>query len=123
MRESIFQREPRFHEQKRDEQHRDEPKPREGIREGIVVSTVMRLTTSDGKMFDDVEKAIQHEAFYQIIKRLVKELGWADDQETAAFATKLSQSFHSLLPLLSQLETDSEALRSHLAKLQRLPQE
>jgi hypothetical protein len=99
------------------------PDARPRSREGIVVSTVLRLTTTDGERFEDINKAMEHEAFYQIIKRLVKELGWADDQETAAFATKLSQSFHSLLPLLSQLETDSEALRSHLAKLQRLPQE
>ena len=86
------------------------PKPRDGI----VVSTVLRLTTSDGQRFEDVAKAMEHEAFYQILKRLVKELGWTDNEETAAFATQLSRNFAGLLPLLNQLEADAEALRAHL---------
>jgi hypothetical protein len=89
-------------------------KPRDGVREGIVVSTVMRLTTSDGERFEDVGKAMEHEAFYQILKRLVKELGWADDESTADFATRLARNLTGLLPLLNQLATDAQTLRAHL---------
>lgn len=89
-------------------------KPRNGVREGIVVSTVLRLTTSDGERFEDVGKAMEHEAFYQILKRLVKELGWADNEATADFATRLARNFTGLLPLLNQLEADAEGLRAHL---------
>jgi hypothetical protein len=92
-------------------------------RDGIVVSTVLRLTTSDGERFEDIAKAMEHEAFYQILRHLVKELGWADNEDTAAFATRLSQNFRALIPLLSQLETDAEALRTHLAKLQHVAPE
>lgn len=92
-------------------------------REGIVVSTVIRLTTTDGERFEDITKAMEHEAFYQILRRLVKELGWPDNDDTAGFATRLSQSFRGLLPLLNQLEADGEALRTHLEKLQRVPPE
>jgi len=92
-------------------------------REGIVVSTVLRLTTTDGERFEDVTKAMEHEAYYQILRRLVKELGWPDNEDTAGFATRLSQNFRGLLPLLNQLEADGEALRAHLAKLQRIPPE
>jgi hypothetical protein len=87
-------------------------------RDGIVVSTVLRLTTSDGERFEDVTKAMEHEAFYQILRHLVKELGWADNEDTATFATRLSQHFRTLMPVLARLETDGEALRTHLAKLQ-----
>jgi hypothetical protein len=83
-------------------------------RDGIVVSTVLRLTTSDGERFEDAAKAMEHEAFYQILKRLVKELGWADNEETAQFASRLARNFSDLLPLLARLETDAEALRAHL---------
>jgi hypothetical protein len=89
-------------------------------RDGIVVSTVLRLTTSDGQRFEDVAKAMEHEAFYRILKHLVKELGWPDNEDTAAFATRLSQNFRALIPLLGQLESDAEALRTHLAKLQHV---
>jgi hypothetical protein len=89
-------------------------RPRDGVREGIVVSTVLRLTTSDGERFEDVGKAMEHEAFYQIFRRLVKELGWADNEASADFATKLARSFTGLLPLLNQLEADADALRAHL---------
>jgi hypothetical protein len=92
-------------------------------REGIVVSTVLRLTTTDGERFEDVTKAMEHEAYYQILRRLVKELGWPDNEDTAGFATRLSQHFRGLLPLLNQLEADGEALRTHLARLQRVPPE
>lgn len=83
-------------------------------RDGIVVSTVLRLTTSDGERFEDVARAMEHEAFYQILRRLVKELDWADNEETATFAMRLARSYTSLLPVLSQLETDTAALREHL---------
>ena len=105
---------------------REAPPVQEGrprSREGIVVSTVLRLTTTDGERFEDVAKAMEHEAFYQILRRLVKELGWPDNDETAAFATRLSQSYRGLLPLLAQLEADDEALRAHLARLQHVPPE
>lgn len=92
-------------------------------RDGIVVSTVLRLTTSDGERFEDVAKAMEHEAFYQILRRLVKELNWADNEETASFATKLARHFRSILPLLNQLETDAEALRGHLARYRPAPHE
>lgn len=92
-------------------------------RDGIVVSTVLRLTTSDGQRFEDVAKAMEHEAFYQILRRLVKELNWADNEETAAFATKLAKSFRSLLPVLARLESDAEALRGHLARYRPAPHE
>jgi hypothetical protein len=91
------------------------PEARSKPREGIVVSTVLRLTTSDGQRFEDAGKAMEHEAFYQILKRLVKDLGWADNEETAEFAVKLARHFQGLLPLLKQLETDAEGLRTHLA--------
>ena len=92
-------------------------------RDGIVVSTVLRLTTSDGERFEDVGKAMEHEAYYQILRRLVKELGWPDDEGTAAFATQLSQHYRGLLPLLTQLEADGEALRAHLEKFRNVPTE
>jgi hypothetical protein len=85
-------------------------------RDGIVVSTVLRLTTSDGERFEEVAKAMEHEAFYQILKRLVKELGWSDDEATATFALKLARNFDGLLPLLTQLQADGEALRDHLKR-------
>lgn len=88
--------------------------PEAKSRDGIVVSTVLRLTTSDGERFEDARKAMEHEAFYQLLRRLVKELGWADNEETAAFAMKLARSFADLLPLMNRLETDAEALRAHL---------
>jgi len=92
-------------------------------RDGIVVSTVLRLTTSDGERFEDVAKAMEHEAFYQILRRLVKELNWADNEDTAGFATKLASNFRNLLPLLKQLETDAEALRGHLERYRPTPHE
>jgi hypothetical protein len=95
------------------------PKPRDGI----VVSTVLRLTTSDGQRFEDIPKAMEHEAFYQILKRLVKELNWADNEETAVFATTLAKHFRSLVPLLNRLESDAEALRGHLARYRPAPHE
>jgi hypothetical protein len=105
-------------------------KPREGDdnaagkpREGIVVSTVLRLTTSDGERFEDIGKAMEHEAFYQILKRLVKELGWSDDEETATFALKLARHYASLLPVLNQIEADDEALRAHLKTFQHAQQD
>ena len=85
-------------------------------RDGIVVSTVLRLTTSDGERFEEIAKAMEHEAFYQILKRLVKELGWSDDEATATFALKLARNFDGLLPLLTQLQADGEALRDHLKR-------
>jgi hypothetical protein len=88
-------------------------------REGIVVSTVMRLTTSDGHTFEETAKAIEHEAFYQILKRLVKELGWPDNEETGTFAVNLAKHYRALLPVLSQLDKDTETLRAHLAEYQR----
>jgi hypothetical protein len=88
-------------------------------REGIVVSTVMRLTTSDGRTFEDTAKAIEHEAFYQILKLLVKDLGWPDNEETGSFATSLARHYRALLPLLGQLERDADTLRAHLAEYQR----
>jgi hypothetical protein len=108
MRESIL-KEPRFREEP------SESKPREGI----VVSTVMRLTTTDGRTFDETEKAMEHEAFYQILKLLVKKAGWADSEESAAFAIKLARHYRTLLPLLNELEKDSDTLRTHLGELQR----
>jgi hypothetical protein len=92
-------------------------------RDGIVVSTVLRLTTSDGERFEDAAKAMEHEAFYQILRRLVKELGWGDNEETATFALRLSQHFRNLLPLLNQLESDSEALQTHLKTLRHAMQD
>jgi len=92
-------------------------------RDGIVVSTVLRLTTSDGERFEDVAKAMEHEAFYQILKRLVKELGWSDDEESAKFALKLARNFAGLLPLLNRLETDGESLRAHLERFRHASQE
>jgi hypothetical protein len=125
MRESILSREPRF----RDAPGESSPKPGElnptprepssKPREGIVVSTVLRLTTSDGRIFDEPEKAIEHEAFYQILKRLVKDLGWADSEESAAFAVKLARHYRALLPLLRELEEESERTRAHLGEFQR----
>lgn len=113
MRESILSKEPKF----RDEP--SEPAPGPKPREGIVVSTVVRLTTSDGRTFDEPEKAIEHEAFYQILKRLVKEFGWADSEESAAFAIKLARHYRALLPLLNDLEKESETMRAHLSEFQR----
>ena len=111
MRESTLSKEPKF---------RDGPsEPGARPREGIVVSTVMRLTTSDGRTFDEAERALEHEAFYQILKRLVKELGWADSEESAAFAIKLARQYRDLLPLLNDLERESEKMRSHLSEFQR----
>ena len=92
-------------------------------RDGIVVSTVLRLTTSDGEHFEDVAKAMEHEAFYRILRQLVKKLNWPDDEETAAFASKLAKSLRNLMPLLNQLETDAEALRGHLARYRPSPQD
>lgn len=111
MRESTLSREPKF----RDGPSEPDPKPREGI----VVSTVMRLTTSDGRTFEEVEKAIEHEAFYQILKRLVKDLGWGDNEESAAFALKLARHYRALLPVLRELEKDSDTMRAHLSEFQR----
>ena len=88
-------------------------------REGIVVSTVMRLTTSDGRTFEETAKAMEHEAFYQILKGLVKELGWPDNEETGSFAVSLAKHYRALLPLLNQLEKDADALRAHLSEFQR----
>lgn len=85
-------------------------------RDGIVVSTVLRLTTSDGERFEDIAKAMEHEAFYQILKRLVKDLGWSDDEATATFALQLARHFNGLMPLLTQLQADDEALRDHLKR-------
>ncbi|HEX6978699.1 MAG TPA: hypothetical protein VF342_05325 [Alphaproteobacteria bacterium] len=88
-------------------------------REGIVVSTVVRLTTSDGCAFDEPEKAMEHEAFYQILKRLIRELGWADNEETAAFAKRLARSYQDLLPLLNELDRENATLKAHLKEFQR----
>jgi hypothetical protein len=88
-------------------------------REGIVVSTVMRLTTSDGRTFEETDKAMEHEAFYQILKRLVKDLGWPDNEETGSFAVSLAKNYRALLPVLSQLEKDAETLRAHLSEFRR----
>jgi hypothetical protein len=87
-------------------------------REGIVVSTVLRLTTTDGERFEDISKAMEHEAFYQILKHLVKEQGWSDNEETATFAMRLARNYASLLPVLSQIEADAAALREHLKAYQ-----
>ena len=92
-------------------------------RDGIVVSTVLRLTTSDGEHFEDVAKAMEHEAFYRILRRLVKDLNWPDNEETAGFATKLAKSFRNLVPLLNHLEADAEALRGHLQRYRPSPQD
>lgn len=97
---------------------RTEPE-RAKTREGIVVSTVTRLTTSDGRTFEETEKAMEHEAFYQILKRLVKDLGWPDNEETGSFAVNLAKNYRALLPVLGQLEKDAETLRAHLAEYQR----
>lgn len=125
MRESFLSREPKF----RDAPGESGPKPGEPNptprepgskpREGIVVSTVVRLTTSDGRTFDEPEKAIEHEAFYQILKRLVKDAGWADNEESAAFAIKLARHYRALLPLLNDLEKEFETMRTHLSDFQR----
>ncbi len=116
MRESTLAKEPKFRDgQLRDASGEPPPKPREGI----VVSTVLRLTTSDGRTFDDAEKAIEHEAFYQILKKLVKDLGWADSEESAAFAMKLARHYRALLPLLRDLEKESDTMRAHLSEFQR----
>jgi hypothetical protein len=88
-------------------------------REGIVVSTVTRLTTSDGRTFEDTEKAVEHEAFYQILKRLVKDLGWPDNEATGSFALNLAKSYRTLLPVLAQLEKDAETLHEHLTEYGR----
>ena len=88
-------------------------------REGIVVSTVMRLTTSDGRTFEETTTAIEHEAFYQILKHLVKEAGWPDNEETGAFAVSLAKTYQGLLPLLGQLDKDAATLRSHLSEYRR----
>lgn len=88
-------------------------------RDGIVVSTVIRLTTSDGRTFEEMSKAMEHEAFYQTLKRLVKDLGWPDSEETASFAINLAKHYRNLLPLLSQLEKDAETLRAHLHEFER----
>lgn len=87
-------------------------------RDGIVVSTVLRLTTSDGQRFEDIGKAMEHEAFYQILKHLVKEQGWSDNEETASFAIRLARNYASLLPVLTRLESDAAALREHLKAFQ-----
>lgn len=89
------------------------------MREGVVVSTVIRLTTSDGRAFDDPAKAIEHEAFYQILRLLVKEQGWADSEETAAFALALARSYRRLLPLLHELEREANALEIRVREHQR----
>ncbi len=88
-------------------------------REGIVVSTVTRLTTSDGRTFEETAKAIEHEAFYQILKRLVKDLGLPDNEETGSFAVNLAKHYRALLPVLGKLEKDAETLSAHLAEYQR----
>jgi hypothetical protein len=80
---------------------------------------VTRLTTSDGRTFEGTEQAIEHEAFYQILKQLVKDLGWPDNEETGSFAVSLARHYRALLPLLGQLEKDAETLRAHLADYQR----
>ena len=64
-------------------------------REGIVVSTVTRLTTSDGRTFEETSKAIEHEAFYQILKRLVKDVGLPDNEETGSFAVNLAKHYRT----------------------------
>ena len=83
-------------------------------KDGIVVSTVVRLTTSDGRAFDEVEKALQHEAFYRILKTLVKAFNWADDEETAKFALLLAKSYPQLLPVLSELQKEAQSLSAKL---------
>ena len=117
MRDSIMPKEPML---RRDV---DPAKPEGGAqakpREGIVVSTVMRLTTSDGRTFEESTKAIEHEAFYQILKHIVKELGWSDNEESASFAMKLARYYRSLLPVLMQLDKDAETLRAHLREYQQ----
>jgi hypothetical protein len=92
-------------------------------RDGIVVSTVLRLTTSDGERFEDVGKAMEHEAFYQILRHLVKELAWTDNEETADFALKVARNFNGLLPLLNQLKADAEALRAHVETFRHVDQD
>lgn len=89
------------------------------LRDGVVVSTVIRLTTSDGRAFDDPAKAIEHEAFYQILKLLVKQQGWADSDETAAFALALARCYRNLLPLLHELEREAAALEIRVREHQR----
>lgn len=88
-------------------------------REGIVVSTVTRLTTSDGRTFEETSKAIEHEAFYQILKHLVKDVGLPDNAETGSFAVTLAKHYRALLPVLGQLEKDADTLTAHLAEYQR----
>jgi hypothetical protein len=125
MRESMAAREPILRtsvEQARTREGADEAKVREGegrVRDGIVVSTVMRLTTSDGRTFEEVPKAMEHEAFYQILKQLVKDLGWQDSEETASFAINLAKHYRALLPLLNQLQKDADTLRAHLHEFER----
>jgi predicted component of type VI protein secretion system len=109
MRESAVMKEPMLRPNAEQVKHRD----------GIVVSTVMRLTTTDGRTFEEASKAMEHEAFYQILKQLVKDLGWQDSEETASFAMSLARHYQSLLPLLIQLEKEAETLRSHLQEFQR----
>jgi hypothetical protein len=46
-------------------------------------------------------------------------LGWADNEETAAFAVKLARDYQALLPLLNDLEKESETMRQHLSEFQR----
>jgi hypothetical protein len=117
-REPERSREPEHKEPERKEPERKGPE-RGKQREGIVVSTVMRLTTSDGRTFEEIAKAMEHEAFYQILKRLVKDLGLPDSEETGALAVSLAKHYRGLLPLLNQLDRDAETLRAHLAEYQR----
>lgn len=89
------------------------------VREGIIVSTAVRLTTTDGHSFDEPDKAMEHEAYYQILRRLVKEFGWADGEETATFARALARCYRDLIPLLVELERQNEALTARIRDHQR----
>jgi len=88
-------------------------------RDGIVLSTAVRLSTSDGRTFDDPAKAMEHEAFYQILKRLVKGVGLPDNDETASFALLLARTYPHLLPLLGDLARQADALKQRLREYER----
>lgn len=90
-------------------------------KEGIVISTAIRLTTTDGHAFEDPAKALEHEAFYQILKRLVTELGQPDNEATAAFALTLAKHYRRLLPVLAELDREADAVSAKLrAAIERL---